>query len=127
MKLMTKQLEKRFAEIGSQENVADPIVVSKNFLGSATWYQTEYDPINKLFFGYVTGLGTDEWGYSSLVEMESVRFSKLNLPIERDLYCGEKRISEHCHELASEIKRRQEMIDIEIQREQERDTDLLER
>lgn len=31
MQLMTKELEKRFAEIGCQENIKDPIVVAKFF------------------------------------------------------------------------------------------------
>ena len=126
MKIMTESLRKRFAEIGSQEKTADPIVVVKYFLSghSATWYATEYDPIQKIFLGYVVGLQEDEWGYFSLVELESVRSPHLNLPIERDLYCGEKRLSEHYPELAEEIKRRQEVIEIETRREQERDEDL---
>lgn len=126
MKLMTLQLEQRFAEISSQEEVADPIVIAKYFLPghSATWYTTEYDPILKEFFGYVTGLQEDEWGYVSLAEMEEVRSPRFNLPMERDLYCGEKRISEHCPELADLIQRRQEMIDIEMLRIKERSEDL---
>jgi len=38
MKLLTKALEKRFAEVGSQEEVKDPIIIAKFFdpTGSAT-------------------------------------------------------------------------------------------
>jgi len=126
MNLMTKSLQKRFAEIGSQEKSADKIVVAKYFLPghSATWYATEYDPIQEIFLGYVVGLQEDEWGYFSLEELQSVRSPHLNLPIEQDLYCGEKRLSEHLPELVGEMKRWQEIIEIETRREQERDEDL---
>ena len=42
MKLLTRELEKRFAQIGSQENVEDPIVIAKFFdpTGSGTWLVT---------------------------------------------------------------------------------------
>ena len=31
MRLITKELEKRFAQVGSQENVKDPVIVAKFF------------------------------------------------------------------------------------------------
>lgn len=96
MKLMTKELEKRFAKIGNQENVKDPIVVAKYFnpCGSQTWYCTEYDPKCQVFFGYASLFGdyNDEWGYISLLELEELVLPA-GLTIERDLYCGEKPIS----------------------------------
>lgn len=98
MKLMTKELEKQFAKTKSQENVEDPLVICKFFdpCGSATWLATEYDPKEKMFFGYCSlfGLGSpeDEWGYFSLEELESVK-NKLGLGIERDLYADIKPIS----------------------------------
>ena len=97
MKLLTKELEKRFKKVGSQENVKDPIVIAKFFnpSGPGTWWVTEYDPKEKIFFGYASIFGdhNDEWGYTSLAELESITES-LGLGIERDLYCGEKKISE---------------------------------
>lgn len=97
MKLITKELEKRFAQVGSQDQEKDPIVIAKYFnpVGAGTWYATEYDPINKIFFGYVSIFGDwcDEWGSFSLAELEQVELP-LGMKIERDLYCGEKRISE---------------------------------
>lgn len=97
MKLMTKQLEKRFKEIGSQEKERDPIVVAKYFYpaGAGTWYATEYDPHHRIFFGYVSLFGdhNDEWGSFSLDELESFR-GPLGIRIERDLYWTEKRFSE---------------------------------
>ena len=58
MKLLTKELEKRFAQVGSQENIKDPIVIAKFFnpCGQATWLATEYNPKDKIFFGYVSFL-----------------------------------------------------------------------
>ena len=98
MELLTKQLEKRFAEIGSQENDKNPIVVAKffNASGAGYWYATEYNPETKVFFGYVSIFGdiNDEWGNFSLEELQNYKGS-FGLGIERDTFCGEKRISEY--------------------------------
>ena len=97
MRLMTKELEKRFAKIGSQENVKDPVVVAKFFnpTGAGTWYATEFDPQTAEFFGYVSIFGdwNDEWGYFSLAELQTFT-GMLGLGIERDLYWKEKQASE---------------------------------
>ena len=96
MRLMTKELEKRFAEVGSQANVKDPVIISKFFnpQGSGTWYATEYDPKTQTFFGYVSIFSdwNDEWGYFSLAELESYK-GPLGLGIERDLYWTEAKSS----------------------------------
>ena len=97
MKLLTKEIEKRFKKIGSQENDDDPIVIVRFFnpAGAGTWWATEYNPKDEIFFGYVCLFGdhNDEWGNFSLEELESIKgFGGLG--IERDLHCGEKRISE---------------------------------
>ena len=96
MKLMTKALEKRFEEVGCQEKVDDPIIIAKFFnpSGAGTWYATEYDQENRIFFGYASIFGdhNDEWGYFSLDELQSYK-SPFGLGIERDLYFGEKPIS----------------------------------
>lgn len=92
---MTKQLEKEFKKIGSQEHIKDPIIVAKFFnpTGIGTWYATEYSPGTKVFFGYVSLFGdhNDEWGYFSLEELESVE-CQCGLGIERDLYFKEQPI-----------------------------------
>ena len=89
MELMTKELEERFEEVGSQEKIKDPIVIAKFFnpAGPGTWLATEYDPKDKIFFGYVSLFGDycDEWGSFSLEELESVK-GPFGLGIERDLY-----------------------------------------
>jgi hypothetical protein len=97
MKLLTKELLRRFAQVGRQENVADPLVIAKFFnpIGAGTWYATEYDPESQMFFGYVSIFGdyNDEWGSFALSELESYR-GKFGLGIERDLYFDEKTISQ---------------------------------
>lgn len=96
MRLMTKALEKRFSEVGSQESNKDPVVVAKFFnpAGAGTWYATEYDPRSRIFFGYVSIFGdwNDEWGYFSLDELSSYK-GPFGLGIERDLYWKEQQIS----------------------------------
>jgi hypothetical protein len=94
VRLLTGALEKRFAEIGSQEGVKDPLVVAKFFnpTGAGTWYATEYDPEGRLFFGYAE-IFEGEWGYFSLDELESFK-GPVGIGIERDLWWEEKRFSE---------------------------------
>ena len=96
MRLMTKELEKRFAEVGSQAEVEDPVIVAKFFnpAGRGTWYATEYDTTRKIFFGYVSIFGdyNDEWGSFSLAELESYT-SPFGTGIERDLYWTEQKVS----------------------------------
>ena len=96
MKLLTEEIIKRFSEVGSQENEKDPIVIAKFFnpCGAGTWYATEYDPEEKIFFGYVSIFGdwNDEWGSFSLEELEDLHYNGMG--IERDLHFKEKKISE---------------------------------
>lgn len=40
------------------------------------------------FYGYVTGLQEDEWGYTSFNELQSIKFSPFGLGIERDMHIG---------------------------------------
>ncbi|MBU2514081.1 DUF2958 domain-containing protein [bacterium] len=79
----------------SQEHEDDPIVIAKLFdpFGSATWYLLEYDPVEKITFGYLTGTTADEFGYVSLTEMESIQ-GPLGIGIEQDIYFVQKRLSE---------------------------------
>ena len=86
----------RFKKIGSQENEKNPIVIVKFFnpTGAGTWWATEYNPKDKIFFGYASIFGdhNDEWGSFSLEELESYK-GPFGLGIERDLYFQEQRIS----------------------------------
>ncbi len=95
MKLMTKELERRFAQLGSQEDKGDDaIVVCKFFTPwtNWTWYCLEFSPEDRTFFGLVEGFET-EFGYSSLDELEEIK-GPAGLRIERDLYWKERTIGE---------------------------------
>jgi len=125
MKLITKEIENRFREIGRQD-VPNPIVVVKFFnpCGPGTWYAIEYDHENRICFGYVTGLGYSEWGSFSVQELEELKCPPLGLPIERDQYTSEKKITEHCPELKFEIERREEIHAKQFLDKQTNDLDL---
>lgn len=92
MKLMTKELEKRFREVGDQD-IPNPIVIAHYFhpFSSWHWYATAYDPRERLFFGWVKG-DYPELGYFSLDEMLGIKVR--GLPMERDLHWAEKRLTE---------------------------------
>ena len=92
MKLITKEIERKAPALYSQESKSadETQVVAKFFdpCGAATWYMTEYDPDDRLAFGWVTlgfGPGCDELGYFSIAELESIR-GALGLGIERDTH-----------------------------------------
>lgn len=97
MRLMTKELEKKFKNypLYSQEGKyeeADVVVKYFNPYGVGTWLITEGEKQEDgdwLFFGYCH-LYEWEWGYITLSELESIRFG-LGLGIEREMYVtGEK-------------------------------------
>ncbi len=130
MKMMTKTLATKFEKIGNQEQEVDPIVVARYFLvsGKAQWLATEYFPDRNECFGYVKDLAMQggEYGYFSLTEMSEIQHPQLKIPaIERDLYySGDQRISTLCPELADEIKRRQELQEVQSNKEQTHTNDL---
>ena len=89
MKLLTKALEKKLPALYSQEKLGEQAIAHVKFFtptSSWTWFATEYDPKQRLFFGLVKGFET-ELGYFALDELESVR-------VERDLYWEPKTIAE---------------------------------
>ena len=96
MKLLTQELFKRFEKAGRQEEITDPVVIAKFFnpVGAGTWYATEYNPNERMLFGYVSIFGdwNDEWGSFSLDELERYR-GLIGLGIERDIYFDEQPVS----------------------------------
>jgi len=92
MKLITKEIEKQIPALYSQDGkeMADVICYAKLFdpYGQSFWFLTEYDPNEKLAFGWAClGGDTDnaEFGYVSIAELEEIRF--MGKPrIERDKY-----------------------------------------
>ena len=96
MKLLTKALKKRFLQVGSQEEIHDPLVIAKFFnpAGAGYWYATEYNSDECLFFGYVSIFGdhNDEWGYWRLKVLTAYS-GAFGLGIERDRWFEEQPIS----------------------------------
>ena len=86
MKLLTKEIKKRLPALYETEETDNPMIQVKFFnpIGRGTWYGIEYNPEEKLFYGYVD-LGYPELGYFNLTELESVKLP-LGLKIERDLH-----------------------------------------
>ena len=84
MLLLTKEILKKLPPIYTnceKENNQIKVIV-KFFLpgSSASWYATEYDPVEKLFFGFAN-LGDDEMaelGYFSLKELKSIRHPSIS-------------------------------------------------
>ena len=76
MRLFTKAILARLPALYSNENkkASDVIVHVKLFVSSATWYITEYNPDEKLAFGFIN-LGDPEMaelGYISIAELEQL-------------------------------------------------------
>ena len=91
MKMLTKEIENRIPKLYEQDGKGfDAIVHVKYFdaWGSSVWFGTEYDPEERIFFGWACLNGDTEMaelGYFSLDELESL--TKFGRPrIERDLY-----------------------------------------
>lgn len=95
MKHLTKEIERRFAQVGRQECLGDrAVVVTKFFTPDSnwTWYATEYDPVLRKFWGLVDGFEV-EYGPFSLNAMETAT-GPLGLHIERDLWWKECTLGE---------------------------------
>ncbi|RJO63168.1 MAG: DUF2958 domain-containing protein [Dehalococcoidia bacterium] len=86
MKLLTKKLEKMLPPLGATKNQSDPLAIAKFFAPwtSWTWYATEYDPEERLFFGLVDGF-KKEFGSFSLDELQGLR-GPSGLRVKRDMY-----------------------------------------
>ena len=92
MKLMTKEIEKRLPELGSQESVPNPKIIVKFFTPWSNWSWFVYEGEKQadgdwLFFGMVYG-HEKELGYFRLKQLEGLRGPKMGLRVERDLYFG---------------------------------------
>ena len=99
--LMPESVAQTIPPLYATENDPDPIAQVKWFTpdSSWTWYVLEYDPHERLCFGWVEGL-EKELGYFALAEIEHIR-GPMGLPVERDLYWSPTPLSE----LQRDIKR----------------------
>ena len=96
--LLTKQDIKNLPELYSTEDVKEPVVFVKLFhpLSSATWLLTEYNPEEKLAFGYCH-ITDGELGYVSIAELENIVIG--GLKVEKDRSWKPKKLSEAKKEL----------------------------
>ena len=86
--MLTKEIAKKLPKLYETEKVpeSEKVLVVKYFCpwNNWTWYGAEYEPEDKLFFGFVEGF-EKEWGYFSLEELESIK-GPWGLKIERDYH-----------------------------------------
>lgn len=96
MKLMTQKMRAKFAKIpwmstdGKPYDEVKVLAVYFHPIGRYTFYVTEFDGKDTLY-GYVkspSGPDCDEWGYSSLAELEALKVRGLGM--ERDLFWDPK-------------------------------------
>ena len=75
-------------------SAAEKLIYEHFFIFSCDWYMAEYDPKNRLFFGYAI-LNADyqnsEWGYIDFDELRSLKIA--GYEVDRDLYWQPKKAS----------------------------------
>ena len=93
--LIPKDLLSALPQIGETSEQQDPLVHIKLFDPSSswTWFVIEYDPKERIGYGYVCGF-EKELGSFDLAELEAIRTGPLKLRIERDLYFEPCRLSQ---------------------------------
>lgn len=98
-KLLTKEIQRRLPALYATDGQGDDVLVQVKYFtpdSSYTWYALEYDPQQRVFFGWVIDANAPhfaELGSFSLDELESVR-GPWGLPVERDLYFDPKPLRE---------------------------------
>ena len=100
MQLLTDEIKATLPALYSTEDIPcdQKQIVLKFFnpMGSGDWWiaeGSEQEDGDWLFFGYCDlGLGSPEWGYVSLRELQGVQLP-LGLGIERDIYFQPKTLS----------------------------------
>jgi hypothetical protein len=87
LQLMPDWLVRYLPRLYAQDGQGDQATVFvKWFGGPCTWLITEYDPHDRIGFGWCDlGLGFPELGYVSLDEVLSLRIPPIGARIERDL------------------------------------------
>jgi hypothetical protein len=95
LKLLPKSVAVKLPPLYSQDGKGEQALAVVKFFdpyGSWSWYASEFDPEQGLFFGLVAGHDR-ELGYFSLSELESVKFAGRQR-IERDLHWKPRPLAE---------------------------------
>ena len=93
MKMLTKEIEKRLPKLYEQDGKGFDAIVHVKFFdafGSSVWFVTEYDPEERLCYGWAClngDLQCAEFGYVGLDELIGLQIAGRSIPrIERDLH-----------------------------------------
>jgi len=109
MQLMTKEIKTKLLRNGDVTNRGnDHRPVVKFFGGSAcTWLITEMDSADAdTLFGLCDlGMGSPSLGYTSLQELQSLKFPPFGLGVERDLHFKADKPLSHYTKLANQKQR----------------------
>ena len=78
------------------DNIAlkDKIIMMHFFLAASDWYVCEYDPKERIFFGFAVLNGDfqcAEWGYIPLKDLEEIKVKWFE--VDRDLFWKERKAS----------------------------------
>lgn len=95
MKLLPKSVAAKLPPLYSQEEKGEQALAVVKFFdpwGSWSWFASEFDPEEGVFFGLVDG-HEKELGYFSLEELESVKIAG-KPRIERDIYWKPRPLAE---------------------------------
>jgi hypothetical protein len=93
--LVSEEVARRLPPLYSQEGRGEDAIAQVKFFTpwtAWTWYASEYDPEERIFFGVVVGYER-ELGNFALDELEAIR-APGGLRIERDLYWTPKPLKE---------------------------------
>lgn len=68
-----------------QDADPDPIVCARLYwpIGRASWYIVGYNPRTYVAYGYVVGVGADEWGYFSVPSLLECKIAGV-VPVKLD-------------------------------------------
>jgi hypothetical protein len=95
MQLLPTEVAKELPALRRQEAFGEDAIAYVKFFApwtNWTWFASEYDPEDRMFFGVVVG-HEREFGYFCLDELERVN-GPAGLRIERDLYWTPKPLKE---------------------------------
>jgi len=100
MKFLTEEIRRQLPPLYGQDGKGGEAIVYAKFFtpdNSWTWYVTEFDPKEGVFFGLVDGLAK-EMGYFTLAEIERAT-GPMGMHIERDIHWRPTRLRDIAPEM----------------------------